>query len=231
MEYNIYCDESCHLLQDGKAYMVIGCTWCPKYKTKEIHNRIRAIKQRNGHWPNEEAKWVKIAKKNKQCYKDLIDYFFDDDDIGFRAIVINKSELNHSFYNQIHDDWYYKMLFLLVQHILEDGNTYNIYLDYKDTQGSMKAQKLHDVLCHSKYDFKKSMIRKVDCVQSSDVGMIQLCDILLGALEYNQHGLTSSQNKIEMVNQIKKRSSKALCYTTLSSEKKFNLFFWHGDKA
>lgn len=230
MEYNIYCDESCHLLNDGKEYMVLGCTWCPTEEAREIHNCIREIKQRNDIRPNEESKWVKVAKKNKQCYLDLINYFFDNDDINFRAIVIDKSELRHENFKQNHDDWYYKMLFLLIQHIFEDGNTYNIYLDYKDTQSNLKAKKLHDVLCRSKYDFDKKIIKKVDCVQSSDVGMIQLCDLLIGVIEYNKHKLKTSENKLELVEQVKKRSRKTLNMTTLSKEKKFNLFFWHGDK-
>ena len=129
MEYNIYCDESCHLLNDGKEYMVLGCTWSHKDKSREIHNRIREIKERNEIKPNEESKWVKVANHNKQCYLDLINYFFDDDDINFRAIIIKKKELKHELFNQNHDDWYYKMLFILIQNILEEGNIYNIYLD------------------------------------------------------------------------------------------------------
>lgn len=230
MEYNIYCDESCHLLNDGKEYMVLGCTWSHKDKSREIHNRIREIKERNEIKPNEESKWVKVANHNKQCYLDLINYFFDDDDINFRAIIINKKELKHELFNQNHDDWYYKMLFILIQHIFEEGNIYNIYLDYKDTQGNLKAKKLHEVLCNSHYDFDKRMIKKVDCVQSSDVGMIQLCDILLGAIEYHCHRLTTSKNKLELVDLVKKRSRKSLNFTTLSKEKKFNLLFWHGEK-
>ena len=27
--YNIYCDESCHLRNDGQKAMVLGALWCP----------------------------------------------------------------------------------------------------------------------------------------------------------------------------------------------------------
>ena len=45
-------------------------------------------------------------------YKDIVNYFFDDNNIHFRAIIIpDKSKLNHEAFNQTHDDWYYKMYF------------------------------------------------------------------------------------------------------------------------
>ena len=47
-EYNVYCDESCHLENDGQKAMVLGAVWCPKDKRLEIAQRIREIKQRHG---------------------------------------------------------------------------------------------------------------------------------------------------------------------------------------
>ena len=30
MEYNVYCDESCHLKSNESKYMLIGAVYCPK---------------------------------------------------------------------------------------------------------------------------------------------------------------------------------------------------------
>lgn len=30
MEYNVYCDESCHLKSNECKYMLIGAVYCPK---------------------------------------------------------------------------------------------------------------------------------------------------------------------------------------------------------
>lgn len=46
-EYNIYCDESCHLEHDRQPIMVIGGMWCPKEATKEISDEIREFKNRH----------------------------------------------------------------------------------------------------------------------------------------------------------------------------------------
>ena len=61
MTYNIYCDESCHLEKDGINVMVLGAVWCPQSKIREINQRIRQIKSRNGVSEYAELKWVKIS--------------------------------------------------------------------------------------------------------------------------------------------------------------------------
>ena len=35
MKYNVYCDESCHLQNDGNDIMVIGGVFCSKTKVKK----------------------------------------------------------------------------------------------------------------------------------------------------------------------------------------------------
>ena len=37
MQYNIYCDESCHLQNDKSNVMVLGAIWCAKEKKQEIY--------------------------------------------------------------------------------------------------------------------------------------------------------------------------------------------------
>jgi len=34
--YNVYCDESCHLQNDGLSVMVLGAVWCPLEKAGPI---------------------------------------------------------------------------------------------------------------------------------------------------------------------------------------------------
>ena len=65
---NIYCDESCHLENDGINVMGLGGLWCSKYKIAEINQRIKDIKIRNGVSPNAEVKWTKVSPVKKQLY-------------------------------------------------------------------------------------------------------------------------------------------------------------------
>lgn len=231
MLYNVYCDESCHLEHDGINDMVIGAVWCPQEKLKEINRRIQNIKVRNGISPTAEMKWTKISPAKVQAYKDLIDYFFDDDALHFRAIIIpNKSKLNHSAFHQTHDDWYYKMYFDMLKVILSPEDRYEIYIDIKDTHSYQKAQKLREVCCNSMYDFSQTVIKRLQPVRSEEIQIMQLVDILIGAIGYESRSFPAdfikSSAKLDIIELIKKRSRYSLTRTTLLREEKCNLFVW-----
>ena len=106
MLYNVYCDETCHLEHDGINVMVLGAVWCKQDKLKEINQRIRKIKERNNVPPTMELKWTKISPAKINLYRDIVNYYFDDDDLHFRAVIIpDKTKLNHEKFNQTHDDF------------------------------------------------------------------------------------------------------------------------------
>src|SRR3990167_10014888 len=138
--FNIYCDESCHLENDNKKYMVLGAVWCPLDKTQEIATRIREIKEKHFDSRYRETKWNKVSPAKLEFYIDLIDYFFDEANLHFRAIIADKSNLDHGRFQQSHDDWYYKMYFSLLKIILNPKSNYRIYIDIKDTRGGSKVK-------------------------------------------------------------------------------------------
>ena len=43
-EFNVYCDESCHLEHDKQPVMVIGGIWCPKNQVNAVSEKIKDIK-------------------------------------------------------------------------------------------------------------------------------------------------------------------------------------------
>lgn len=227
MEYNIYCDESCHLEHDSIDTMVLGAIWSNKEKKSEIFNRIREIKTEYGLSPNFEIKWNKVSPAKKDFYLRLIDYFFDDDDIHFRALVVpDKSALNHKQFEQTHDDFYYKMYFDLLKVIFAPQNSYNIYIDIKDTRSQHKVEKLTDVLRSSHYDFDKKIIRRVQQIKSHEVELLPLADLLIGAIAYKCRNLTTNSAKLAIIKRILERSKYSLSCSTLYREDKLNLFFW-----
>jgi len=46
-EYNIYCDESCHLPFDKQPKMVLGAVWCENAKAHELFLKIRDLKKKH----------------------------------------------------------------------------------------------------------------------------------------------------------------------------------------
>jgi len=231
--FNIYCDESCHLENDHQKAMVLGAVWCPLDKTREIAVRLREIKQKHGLAPNFEVKWIKVSPAKKALYLDLIDYFFDDDDLYFRALIVpDKSLLRHDgFPGQDHDIWYYKMYFDMLKVILRPTARYRIYLDIKDTCGASKAAKLHEVLCNSRYDFSQQVIERLQLVHSHEIEQIQLADLLIGAIGYLSRGLHDNSGKLALIERMQKRSGYDLTRSTLLREEKMNIFRWHATEV
>ncbi len=229
---NIYCDESCHLENDGQTAMVLGAVWCPLEKSREIAERLREIKTKHGLAPDFELKWTKISPAQKQLYLDILDYFFDDDHLHFRALIIpDKGRLKHGAFGQTHDVWYYKMYFDLLKVLLSPEHHYRIYLDIKDTWGAGKISHLRDVLSNNMYDFQRRIIERIQLVRSHEVEQVQLADLLIGAVSYVNRDLHTSSAKLAFVQRMRERSGYSLSRTTLLREEKVNVFRWHAQEV
>lgn len=232
IEYNIYCDESCHLEHDKQSCMVLGAIWCPKERVSQLSERIKEIKAEHGLSKYFEIKWIKVSKSKTQFYLDLVNYFLDDQDLHFRAIIIpDKSILKHEKFNQTHDDWYYKMYFELLKVIINPEHRYNVFIDYKDTFGWRKVAKLKEILENSKYDRSHEILKTLQTVRSHEVSLIQLTDLLTGLVSYANRGLTSNEAKMVLIQQMRKRSRYDLNHTTFLREEKVNLLRWQASEG
>lgn len=205
MEYNIYCDESCHLEHDGIKPMAIGAVWCPKEAKDIIFTRLREIKVEHGLKPHCELKWNAVSQSKLAYYKDVMNYFFDNQDLHFRVLLVrDKSVLDHAAYHQSHDSFYYKMYFDMLKNIIEPTSSYNIYLDIKDTRGQDKVNRLLEYLRTTKYDFDRNVVREIQQVRSHEVELVTLADFLIGAVTYAHRGLTTSYAKLELIEMFKR---------------------------
>ncbi len=234
--FNIYCDESCHLVNDRSQVMVLGCVWCPRDRVAEFSKRLREIKAQHGlaspadyHAGRQpfELKWQKVSPSKLAYYRQAVDYFFDDDDLHFRGVIIpDKGALRHEEFRQDHDTWYYKMCFTLLEPIIDPRHHYHIYLDIKDTRSEEKRRKLEQVLRNSRHDYQGRIIKRVQQIRSHESELLQIADLLIGAVGYHNRGLHTSAAKRTLVEHIQQRSRKSLDTTTWLRESKLNLLRW-----
>ncbi|OGB93901.1 MAG: hypothetical protein A2Z31_04390 [candidate division NC10 bacterium RBG_16_65_8] len=229
---NLYCDESCHLEHDAHKAMVLGAVWCTKDKARGAADRLRELKVRHRLSPDFEIKWTKVSPAKTRFYTDILDYFFDDNDLHFRALIVpDKSKLDHAAHQQTHDEWYYKMYFDLLKVIIDPVHRYHVYLDLKDTRGGRKVAKLQEVLANAHYDFSRAIVERIQTVRSHEVELLQLTDLLTGAVSYVNRGLSGNAAKVALVRRMQKRSGYSLAMTTLLRENKVNLFRWQAQEA
>lgn len=219
--FNIYCDESTHLIHDGHPYMLLGYISIAYPQIRIAKQEIKAIKSRHNY--NEEFKWTNIHDATYKVYAELIDWFFMND-LEFRAVVVDKSQIDETRPEYTFNDFYFRMYFQLLHTKVDFQNTYNIYMDIKDTCSGEKLETLKKIMSYN------SSIGRFQFIRSHESVFIQLADVLIGAINYNlriEKGDVSGKvlAKRKIIGKIKKHSNISLNTTTPLSRRKFNLFF------
>ncbi len=220
--------------------MVLGSVKVPADEVPDVSNRLRELKAEYGliseiaseRSPNPfELKWQKISPSKLDYYLHVVDYFFDNDHLSFRGLVIpDKTMLNHAAFDQDHDSWYYKMCFTMLEPFIDPQHQTSIYLDIKDTKSEQKRRKLQEVLRNSRYDSTEEFIKRVQQIRSHESEIMQLADLLMGAVCYHNRKLDTSLAKRKVIQRIQMRSGKSLSSTTWLREPKFNLLIWSAEK-
>lgn len=226
MEYNIYCDESCHLASNNSKYMLIGAVYCPKFKVKKVNEYINHLKNNYNLSNKIELKWNKVDKKTEKLYLDIINYFFNNDDLKFRIIVIDKTKLNHKKYNQTENDFYHKAYYEMLKYIIIPGNSYNIYPDIKDTHSYYYHQIILNYLRIKMSDTNKKTIKKIQPIKSYEAPILQINDILIGALSYYYRNLSTNSIKLNIIHEIQRLYQNNFDISSSYSNTKFNIFIW-----
>lgn len=225
--FNIYCDESSHLEHDHINPMVIGAVVCPQARAREIADAIRALKSEHGLTAPYELKWSRVSPSFVRLYEAVIELFFRDTDLRFRAVIIDKTLLRHEdFERQDHDTFYYKMHYTLLDRLIVSPHQHFVYMDIKDTRSARKMETLHEVLCNRKYDFSRQVTRCVQAVRSEQVEQLQLADVLIGAVGYANRGLATSPAKVKLVEAVRRLSGLPLTETTGLWASKVNILKW-----
>lgn len=213
--FNLYCDESCYLDNDGNKFMFIGGISCAYPQIKIHTSSIAEIKKRHNFYA--EIKWNKVSESKVKFYLDIIDYFFSTD-LQFRAISIEK-EKSASGAICCFDEHYYDMYYYLLNNNINTRYSYNVYLDIKDTLSVFKVHRLYEIL-NAKY----GVFRNIQNIRSHESLLLQLADFILGAVAYNANNQKkTNEAKTLIIDRIKKHCNIDLDEN--SYNRKLNLYF------
>lgn len=203
--------------------MVLGALYCPAEEVDRLNRAIKALRQ--VHQYHTEIKWTKLIARQWQFYQALLDLLLQEECLRFKAIVVqNKRCLDHGRYNDgSHSNFYYKMAYYALRDFLVAGNNYRVYLDYMDTLGAEKCHKLEDVL---RTGMRQTAEINVFTIRSFESQLIQLCDLLIGAVAYANRTDIPKQSGIknQIIQYLEQKLYRKLDMGTPPWEEKFNLF-------
>lgn len=219
--FNLYCDESTHLIHDGHPYMLLSYISIAYPQIRLAKEEIKAIKRKFNY--TEELKWTNVHSATYKVYAGLLDWFFMND-LEFRAVVVDKSQIDEKRADYSFNDFYFRMYFQLLHTKVDFQNRYNVFLDIKDTCSGEKLEKMKKIMSYN------SSIGTLQFIPSRESVFIQLADVLMGAINYNlriQKGDVKGNviAKLKLIEKIKRHSNISLNTTTPLSRNKFNLFF------
>ena len=219
--FNIYCDESTHLIHDRHPYMLLGYVSIAYPQIRIAKEAIKNIKNKYNY--KDELEWTSVHQATYKVYAELVDWFFMSD-LEFRAVVVDKTQIDESRQDYTFNDFYYKMYFQLLHTKVDFQNTYNVYMDIKDTCSSEKLSTLKRIMGYN------SSIGNLQFIRSHESVFIQLADVLMGAINYNLRKKKGDVEgrvdaKLKLIEKIQKHSNISLNCSTPLYRKKFNLFF------
>ncbi|HHU59863.1 TPA: DUF3800 domain-containing protein [bacterium] len=225
---NFYCDESCHVWNDGFDIMTLCGVIVKQNHLREINKDIRAIKAKHNIDPFSELKWTKVSNSNLNMYKDIITYIKDSPSIHIRNLVARgKSLLKFPWFGTSYDDWYYKMYYTMLvkplQNELASEKNIKIIVDIKDTHSFTKTKKL-ELYLNNKFLNDKKICALVSFSDKHE--LMQVSDIIAGAASYKNRNLKSSESKLSLISYIERSFGVDLCQSSYLKDIKFNNFIW-----
>lgn len=225
-DYEIYCDESRpELFVAGPtstitAHAAIGSVWLAAELRDSLKESVSQLRSTHGIWG--EVKWTKVGTRSFTFYRDLVDLLLLDPNIRFRAIVIEAHKLDLARFHQADAELgFYKFYYQVLHHWTVEGSTARVFCDAKVNRDLGRLQTLERVL-NRKFD--TPCVESIHSVESRESVIVQLCDVLLGAVQakFNK-SIVSSQAKIDLLTHIEKRIGHPVA-ATFQSERQFNVF-------
>jgi len=232
--FHLYCDESRHLPYDRESCFLLGALSCPAEKVKAAHAELADLWKAHGMPSHFEAKWTKVSPGKLDFYKALVNWFFHAEGISFRTLVLpDKQRLYAALPDGGRDYLYYRLYYQLLRGEIEPENRYRIFMDIKDTRSREKRIQLEQLLHQDANDDDGKIIENIQHIQSHHVRLLQVCDLLLGAVGFARRDPQSNESaaKRAMVSAVEETLGQPLTMDTPPGTEKINLLTWHDREA
>ena len=225
MKFEIYCDESRPELFSSKnpkaRYMVIGSVWLKAEDRADFKKTIRELSDK--HRVGGEFKWQKISKSREGFYRDLVGWFFGvGDRLRYRCIAVDREKVDLLRYHENDQELgFYKFYYQMLHHWILDFNEYAVFCDFKRNRVRSRLHTLQRCLGYSNLS---SQITNVQALPSHESVLIQLADVITGAVSARLNNTARpGSSKEEVITELERNLGHKIQHT-VRGERKFNVF-------
>ena len=200
----VFFDETGSLNDKSNRYFGLGMIKC--MQPHFLDSKIRLVRQQNHFY--DEIKWNKISRKNLPLIKKFIDEVFITSGIKFGAIVINKDNVDFtSEYNNDPHLAYQDFTEKLLCKNISEREVLIVLADYMSTPNGIHFEV--DLKHKINESLDRLAIAGVHRVESNGVNIIQIADLLLGAVIYEykikNKLVAGDKNKIKVYKYLLKK--------------------------
>lgn len=223
MDFEVYCDESGQqfLTTQGSRfdkYVLIGGLWIEASHHEKHKSKIKRL--REIHRVHGEFKWNRVSPSRQEFYRDLVELFFAEP-MSFRCLVLPAEQLDATRFHEADEElMFYKFYYQLLHHWISDFNRYCIFVDLKTNRVQSRIRTLEKVLQNAN---PRAEILSVQALPSRELDLLQLTDVLLGAVSSRFHARTTSTAKLAVVEAVEAHLRHPIRPTTRRASK-FNVF-------
>lgn len=225
-DFNIYCDESRHTSDPSQPFLAIGAVLCPRESKRDVVGQIHRLQALHG--AQGELGWKRVSPNKLPFYSALLELFRSNPELRFRCLVADRNMLDHATHNDGDSELgFYKLYYQMLVHWLEPGHRHHVYLDWQQNATQHRFSDLSLVLQRKLRG--RASIACLEPVTSSNVPLIGLTDILIGAVGYAWNGLHGSEAKLQICDQLRSiAGSRSLAEGTPRNARKVNIFHFVG---
>lgn len=234
--YHIYCDES---RQSEHRFMALGGLIIRADNVANFNATM--AKYRGETRMHAELKWTKVSAQKLPEYKRFIDYFFalnNANQVHFHCLMIDNHQVDHKrFSGGDKELGFYKFYYQLLLHGFgrrycqkEANRRLIVHLDHRTSSYSLETlKKVLNRGMTKKFQLPGHPFVAVESRDSKQTDLIQIADLLLGAVGFQKNGLhllaESKKSKVELAEYIASQAGlNDLMQDTLRSNQRFTIW-------
>lgn len=200
--YHVYADES---RQNASRFMLFGALFVPRGAAEEaLLADIAALRVRL-HL-TAEMKWNKVSRAKQEAYREFIDVLFPHPEAAFRCLVVDTHKIDYrQHHNSDKELGFYTFYGYALSRNMDAAHRYLVFTDARSNRLPNRLSDLKDTI-NAYWQAKGvagDIVRNVEPRVSKDSDLLQLVDVLLGAVGYAIEEYDTSPPKVALVEHLK----------------------------